>query len=317
MHILVTGGAGFVGSHLIDFLLADGHSVVCIDDLSLGRIENIEHLEKTAGFKFFKLDILNKEGLGDLFKKNKFDCVFHMAANSDIQLGGKFMNVDFERTFLTTYTVLEAMKDYDVKNIVFASTSAVYGELYEQLSENSGPLQPVSFYGAAKLASEGYISAACTNFDVRALVIRFPNVVGERTTHGVIYDFINKLQKNPKELVILGDGRQEKPYLYVKDIVQAILFVWKNTKESFNCYNVSVDSATKVTRIAEIVADEMGLEDVRFNYTGGDRGWVGDVPKFEYNISKLKALGWKSPRSSDDAVRLAVREELKLRGIGK
>ena len=317
MHILVTGGAGFVGSHLIDFLLADGHSVVCVDDLSLGRPENIAHLENSAGFEFHELDILNKEEFGTVFKKNKFDCVFHMAANSDIQLGGEFLNVDFERTFLTTYTVLESMRDHGIKDIVFASTSAIYGELYGKLSESSGPLFPVSFYGAAKLASEGYISAACTNFDMRAWVVRFPNVIGERTTHGVIYDFINKLQKNPKELIILGNGQQEKPYLYVKDLVQAILFVWKNTKEDFNCCNVSVDSATKVTRIAEIVVEEMGLKDVNFNYTGGDRGWVGDVPKFEYDISKLKAMGWKSLRSSDDAVRLAVREELKLRGVGK
>ena len=317
MHILVTGGAGFVGSHLIDFLLADGHSVVCIDDLSLGKPENIAHFEDSDGFEFRKLDILNKDDFGDIFKKNRFDCVFHMAANSDIQLGGQFLNVDFERTFLTTYTVLESMKEHGIKDIVFASTSAIYGELSGKLSEVSGPLCPVSFYGAAKLASEGYISAACTNFSMRAWVVRFPNVIGERTTHGVIYDFINKLQNNPKELIILGNGQQEKPYLYVKDLVQTILFVWKNMKENFNCCNVSVDSASKVTRIAEIVVEEMGLKDVKFNYTGGDRGWVGDVPKFEYDISKLKALGWKSLRSSDDAVRLAVREELKLRGIGR
>lgn len=307
--ILVTGGAGFIGSHLIDRLMQDGNSVVCVDDLSLGRPQNIQHHMGSANFKFVKLDILNKEEFNRMVRQNEFDCVFHMAANSDIQMGAKYMNVDLERTFLTTYSVLEAMKNHDVKNIVFASSSAVYGERNKLLAEDTGPLFPISFYGAAKLASEAFISASCGN-NVKAWIIRFPNVVGGRATHGVVFDFINKLKRNPKELVILGDGRQRKPYVYVKDLMEAMLFVWNNSNDSLNCFNVSVDSTTTVTRIAEIVAEEMGLEDVKFIYTGGTRGWVGDVPRFQYDISKISSLGWKAKRSSDEAIRIAVRAEL-------
>jgi UDP-glucose 4-epimerase len=308
--ILVTGGAGFIGSHLIDYLMQDGNSVVCIDDLSLGRLENIQHHTSSPHFKFIKLDILNKEEFVRMVRENEFDCVFHMAANSDIQMGTKYMNVDLQRTFLTTYNVLEAMKNHSVKNIIFASSSAVYGELNKQLSENSGPLFPISFYGAAKLASEAYISASCGNNNMKAWIIRFPNVVGDRATHGVVFDFINKLKKNPQKLVILGDGRQKKPYVYVRDLVEAMLFAWNNSNDTLNCFNVSVDSTTTVTRIAEIVVEEMELRDVKFIYTGGSRGWVGDVPRFQYDISKITTLGWKAKRSSDEAIRTAVRAEL-------
>lgn len=310
MNVIVTGGAGSIGSHLIDYLMQDGNGVVCVDDLSLGRLHNIQHHMGTPHFKFIELDILDKRDFQRVFKQNEFDCVFHMAANSDIQMGAKYMSVDLQRTFLTTYNVLEAMKNHGVKNIVFASSSAVYGENNQLLSENTGPLHPISFYGAAKLAAEAYISACCTNHNIRAWIIRFPNVVGGRATHGVVFDFIKKLKKNPKELVILGDGRQNKPYVYVKNLVEAIIFAWKNSNDTLNCFNVSVDSTTTVTRIAEIVVKEMGLKDVKFIYTGGTQGWVGDVPQFQYDISKISELGWKAKRSSDEAIRIAVRAEL-------
>lgn len=313
MNLLITGGAGFIGSHLIDRLLSNGHSVVCIDDLSLGRKSNISHNLESDRFDFVEMNILDKPALEKLFQEHSFDCVFHMAANSDIQMGARYMNVDLEKTFLTTYMLLDVMHQHDVRQIVFASSSAVYGELDLALKEDSGPLFPVSFYGAAKLASEGYISAACTNYKMQAWLIRFPNVVGERATHGVIYDFIGKLEKNPNELEILGNGTQEKPYLYVKDLVDAIEFIWTHAKDQLNFFNVAVDSRTSVTEIAEIVADEMNLGEAEFKYTGGDRGWVGDVPKFRYDTSKVERLGWKAPRSSNDSVRMAVREELEIR----
>ena len=310
---LITGGAGFVGSHLTDYLIKENNKIVCVDDLSLGKEENIKHHKDNPLFEFIKLDILKKEKLNEIFKENKFDCVFHLAANSDIEAGSKNLSIDLEKTFMTTFNVLECMKNNNVKQIVFSSTSAVYGELNKKLDEDAGPLFPISFYGASKLSSEAYISAFCENFDIKAWIVRFPNVVGERTTHGAIHDFIKKLEKNRKELIILGDGKQKKPYLYVKDLVEGLLFVWKNSDEKINYFNLGVNSSTTVDKIAEIVVKHMGLKNVKFNYTGGDRGWVGDVPRFNYDISKINRLGWKAKRTSDEAVELAVKSELETK----
>ena len=168
-------------------------------------------------------------------------------------------------------------------------------------------MQPISLYGAAKLCSESYISAYCHNFGIRAWICRFPNVVGDRSTHGVIFDFVRKLNRDPKRLEILGDGRQHKPYIYVKDLVSGILFCWQNSHETLNVYNLGVDSETTVTEIAEIVVDEMGLKDVELAYTGGDRGWKGDVPFFAYDLTKVHTLGWSASRTSNEAVRHSVR----------
>jgi len=311
MHILVVGGAGFIGSHLIDELIELGHNVVCVDDLSVGRKEFIKQHINRHTFDFVKSDATDMDGLNNVFSSHSFDCVFHMAANSDIQAGLINMQIDLQRTFMTTYNILVCMGKNNVKNIVFASSSAIYGELSDNLHEDSGPLFPISFYGAAKLASEAYISAACVNFNIKSWIIRFPNVVGKRMTHGVIFDFINKLRNNPKELVILGNGEQRKHYLYVNDMVDAILCAWKNSDEMVNCFNVAAESTTTVTRIAEIVVKEMGLSNVNFNYTGGDRGWTGDVPRFKYDISRILKLGWRPSCTSDEAVRKAVRLELK------
>ncbi|MCX8043028.1 MAG: NAD-dependent epimerase/dehydratase family protein [Desulfobacterota bacterium] len=307
MKILVTGGAGFIGSHLIDALCAKGHHVVCVDDLSLGRIEHIAHHLKSTTFEFIQLNILDESRFDALFSEHRFDCVFHMAANSDIQEGATQLRVDLEKTFMTTFITLNCMQRHGVQHIAFASSSAVYGERSTPLREDSGPLQPISFYGAAKLAAEAYISAFCENFDMRAWIFRFPNVVGERATHGVIFDFIQRLRENPHELLILGDGSQEKPYLYVKDLVSAMLFVWERTSEKINCYNIGVSTTTRVSKIADIVVEEMGLQNVQYRYTGGDRGWKGDVPWFLYDLHKITELGWTAQMTSDDAVRHAVR----------
>jgi UDP-glucose 4-epimerase len=172
-------------------------------------------------------------------------------------------------------------------------------------------LQPVSLYGASKLAAEAYISAFVHSFGLQAWICRFPNVVGERATHGVVYDFLLRLRKDPTRLRILGNGEQEKPYLYVRDLVDAMLFIWKKSAEPMNCFNIGVEGATKVTRIAEMAVEEMNLNGVRFDYTGGDRGWVGDVPSFQYDTSKLARLGWQAPRDSNASVRLAIQRILK------
>ena len=193
----------------------------------------------------------------------------------------------------------------------FASSSTIYGETPPfALPENYGPLLPISVYGAAKLAAEGLISSFCHTFDMQGWIFRFANVVGERGTHGVIVDFINKLRKNPKELEILGDGKQKKPYLYVKECVDGILFGFEHANEKMNFFNLGCDSITEVTRIGELVAEEMGLKNVIFRYTGGKRGWKGDVPQFQFDIEKIRKLGWKPKYNSDEAVKKAIQDLL-------
>jgi UDP-glucose 4-epimerase len=309
MNILITGGAGFIGSHLCDALLSDNKNhVTVIDNLSLGKVGNIEHLINNNRFVFIHDDIFNEKGLSELFETSKFEIVFHLAANSDIAISHSRPDTDLNSTFLTTYKVLEMMRTHGVKKIVFASTSAIYGNPYGQkLSENFGPLLPVSHYGACKLASEAIISSFGENYGIQAWIVRFPNVVGERATHGAIFDFINKANANPVFLEVLGDGEQNKPYVYVKDLVDAILFIQSNTENRINLYNVGVDSRTKVKEIARIVLEETGLSrEIRF--TGGSTGWVGDVPEFEYDLDKIHKLGWRAKYSSTEAVQEAVRQ---------
>jgi UDP-glucose 4-epimerase len=309
--VLVTGGAGFIGSHLIDALIERDFRIVCVDDLSLGTEENIRHHFSNPDFLFRKLDILNKTEFEKIFGKNNFGCVFHLAANSDIRAGSKYLDLDLKKNFETTFNILNCMKEHNVGQIVFASTSAIYGEHHKVLSEETGPLFPISYYGASKLCAEAYISAFCHHFGFDSWIYRFPNVVGERLTHGVIFDFMNKLKNNPRELEILGNGKQRKPYLHVTELVEAMLYGWQRSKERINCFNLGVDSSTSVTRIAEIVAREMGLHNVSFKYTGGDKGWMGDVPRFQYDLSKIHKLGWQAKMSSDEAVELTCKSVLK------
>jgi UDP-glucose 4-epimerase len=309
MRLLITGGAGFIGSHLADALVAAGHDVTAVDNLSLGREANLAHLRDKPRFHFHRLELLDEAELSRCFASECFDAVFHLAANSDIARSHHDPDVDRDNTFATTYTVLKAMKAHGVGQLVFASTSAIYGELRGTLREDSGPLLPVSHYGAGKLASEAFIASFAANYNFRAWIIRFPNVVGGRATHGVIHDFIGKLRRNPSELEVLGDGRQNKPYLHVRDLVGAILHVWSRAGERVNVFNIGVESRTQVKRIAELVIEEMGLP-ATIRYTGGARGWVGDVPEFHYGLERIHALGWRAATDSDGAVRRAVREIL-------
>jgi UDP-glucose 4-epimerase len=309
MHVLITGGAGFIGSHLADALLELGHEVVAVDNLTLGRESNLAHLNGRPRFRFQRLELLDERELSRLFAEGRFDAVFHLAANSDIARSHRDPDVDRDNTFATTYAVLRAMKEHGTRQIVFASTSAIYGELSGALSEDAGPLRPVSHYGAGKLASEAFISSFAANYDLRAWIVRFPNVVGGRATHGVIHDFIAKLRRNPDALEVLGDGRQNKPYLHVRDLVAAIRLIWEKAAEHVNVFNVGVESRTSVQRIAEMVIEEMGLT-ASIRYSGGARGWVGDVPEFHYRLDRILALGWRARLNSDEAVRLAIREIL-------
>lgn len=309
MKILVTGGAGFIGSHLCDALIAHGHNITIVDNLVLGRKENIAHLIGNPRFRFIEVDLLDLPPMRKIFTEDKFDMVYHLAANSDIQKGGKDPLVDFNLTFNTTFNVLQLLKEFEIKKFFFASTSAIYGETYDVLNEDYGPLKPVSNYGAGKLASEAFISAFSSTYGIQTWITRFPNVVGERFTHGVIYDFIKKLRNNPEELEVLGNGEQCKPYVYVKDLVEAILYVIDHADEKYNVYMIGSDSRTKVKEIAVMVIEEMGLN-ARIRYTGGDRGWVGDVPEFRYDLTKINKLGWTAPHNSNESVRLAIQKAL-------
>lgn len=309
MNILVAGGAGFIGSHLCDALLSKNNTVIVADKLIMGS-KNIEHLSQNKNFKFCEMELANQDNVDKLFKDNKIDIVYHMAANSDISKSANDTSIDFNDTLLTTRVLLESMRKNNVKNIFFASTSAVYGEMPDiVLNEETGGLKPVSYYGGAKLASEALISSYVSMCDMNAVIFRFPNVIGPRLTHGVVYDFVKKLRNNSKELEILGNGTQCKPYIYVTDLVNAIVKLTEQFEPGVDVFNISVMSeGTSVTHIAEIVVDVLGLSDVEFKYTGGDRGWKGDVPRFKYDISKVLATGWKPEYTSDEAVRKAVIE---------
>lgn len=309
MKILVTGGVGFIGSHLCDLLVCNDNQVVALDNLSRGRKENIMHLVDDGHFSFIQEDLLNRSSLRQIFIQEDFDMVYHLAANSDIQKGSQDPTVDYDLTFNTTFNVLQCMKEFKVKKFFFASTSAIYGETSDWLKENYGPLLPVSNYGAAKLASEAFISAFSSMYNIQTWIARFPNVVGERFTHGVIYDFIHKLQKNPNVLTVLGDGEQIKPYLYVKDLIGGILFICKNSHEEINIFNLGSTTRTKVKEIAQMVIDEMGLS-ASIEYTGGTRGWIGDVPEFRYDLTKINTLGWSATYNSNDSVRIAIQKAL-------
>lgn len=309
MKALVTGGAGFIGYHLVKDLLKRNIEVISVDNFTLGKKENVIEFENDSRYKFYELDIDNTELFCDTLNQENIDIVYHLAANSDIQKGGREPKVDFTDTFLTTYSVLELMRRKNIKKLFFSSTSAVYGDKSEKLTETAGDLKPISYYGGAKYGSEGFVSAYTFMNDLRTVIFRFPNVIGPNLTHGVIYDFVKKLKINSNELIILGDGTQTKPYLYVLDLVDAIINVTLDSeiKLGVEVYNIGVESATNVTTIANIVCEELGYKDVVYKYTGGNIGWKGDVPKFQYDLTKIHNFGWKAKHTSDESVRETVK----------
>jgi UDP-glucose 4-epimerase len=307
MKILVTGGAGFIGSHLCDALIERGEEVWCLDNLWLGSENNIAHLIKRPNFHFIKLDLLDRVALNELFLASNFNAVFHLAANSDIRAGTSDTGLDQRLNFQTTIEVLEAMRTHQVKRLMFASTSAVFGENEAKLNEMDGPLRPISFYGASKLAAEAYISVYAHTLGMQATILRFPNVVGERATHGAIYDFIAKLKNTPEQLEVLGDGSQSKPYVYVKDLVKALLLTFQANLSQFEVFHVAGEGFTTVREMAEIVVANSANPEAALAFTGGDRGWPGDVPRFDYDTSRIRSLGWVPTFGSTEAVTHSVK----------
>ncbi len=311
MKILVTGGAGFIGSHVVDRLVKEKHEIVVLDDLSSGDEEFIvSHTHRSEEkFQFHKIDLLHGDITGFF---EGVEEVWHLAANPEVRIGAEDTRVHLEQNVIATYNVLEAMRAKGVRRLIFTSTSTVYGDADKLPTPEEYPTIPISLYGASKLACEALIGAYCHTFDMRAWIYRFANVIGRRSSHGVIYDFINKIRSNSKELEILGDGNQTKSYIYVADCIEAILEGLKasargENKNRVNIFNIGTDDMTTVKRIAEIVCEEMRVSPKpKFKFTGGKRGWKGDVPIMLLDASKLNELGWKQKYNSEEAVRKAA-----------
>ncbi|OYR39883.1 NAD-dependent epimerase/dehydratase family protein [Halorubrum sp. Eb13] len=297
--VLVTGGAGLVGSHLAARLLDRGATVRVADDLSKGDRDRVPD-----GADFIEADLTEPGDVAEAVTGD-LDTVFHFAAYTDT-------NYDddrelFEDNTAMTYNVLERMHEVDVDRLAFTSSSTVYGEAPRPTPEDHGPLEPISIYGSSKLADEALISTHAHSYGVQSWVFRFANIVGPHQRGNVIPDFIQKLDDDPTSLEILGDGRQEKSYMHVSECVDAIQYVVEHADEDLNVYNLGTRTTTSVTDIADIVADELGV-DPDYAYTGGDRGWTGDVPKMRLSIERLVDLGWEPSIESDEAVRRSARE---------
>jgi len=310
--VIITGGAGFIGSHLVDSLVGSGYDVTVYDNLSTGRLEFLK--DSIDRIELVREDLLNDGSLPDRLEGT--DHVFHLAANPDVRIGVDDTRTSVDQNIIATYNLLEAIRRArdGPRGFTFTSTSTVYGNATVlPTPEDYGPLVPISQYGASKLAAEALISAFSDNFGIRATCLRFANVVGSRSTHGILIDFINKLKKDPTSLEILGDGTQMKSYIHVSDCVRGMRFATERQVGMFEYFNLGTDDSTTVTRIAHIVIEAMGLQDVELVYTGGYRGagWKGDVKYMSLKIDKIKELGWNYRMNSEKSLRSACEELLR------
>ena len=306
--ILVTGGAGFIGSNMVELLIRD-NDVIVLDNLSNVDERYVNKFRDNEKFRFIRGDINDLPGMADL---DDVDVVIHLAANSDVKNGSDEPAIDFRNNVEGTFSLLQYMRKRDVGEILFASSSTVYGEASQiPTPEDYGPYLPISSYGASKMSCEGFITAYSHYYGIRGRIFRFANIVGKNSTHGVIYDFIRKLQKTPKTLEILGDGTQRKSYLHVEDCVRAMIYVHEKSPKT-DIFNLGNPQTTSVTKIADIVVSAMGLPDVKYNYTGGidGRGWRGDVKIAQLGVEKLFSTGWKNRYNSDESVVQATAETI-------
>ncbi len=298
---IVTGCAGFIGSHIVDRLLKDPNNfVIGLDNFSTGNNKFIEEAKKSRNFKFYEIDLLNLKDLKKTFKGG--DVVFHLAANADVRFGVQNPRRDLEQNTIVTQNVLEAMQFNDIGKIIFSSTGSIYGEAKIIPTPENCPF-PVqtSFYGASKIACESLISAYCEGFNMNGYIFRFVSILGERYTHGHIFDFYKQLKKNPDELVVLGNGKQRKSYLYIHDCIDGIFLALKKSKEKLNIFNLGVNDYCEVDDSIKWICDELDLNP-KLKYSGGDRGWVGDNPFIFLDTKKICNLGWKPKHNIKDGV---------------
>jgi len=307
--IMITGGAGFIGSHLTEALIKENEQVIVLDNLSTGKKSNLSSCINNKKFKLIVEDLKNQKQISKHIKD--IDTIFHMAADPEVRTGHSDPNLAYTQNIENTYQLLENVRKSNVNKFVFASSSVVYGEPeIIPTPETFGPLLPISIYGGTKLACEGLISAYCNNYGINGTIVRFANVVGSRARHGVIWDFIQKLRMNENELNVLGNGKQTKSYIHVKDCVRGLLFSSKNMK-NIDVFNIGNQDMVNVLDIASIVCKKMKLENTKITTSGGTedgRGWVGDVKEMNLDISKIINLGWNPKENSQEAVERATSE---------
>lgn len=299
-HLIVTGAAGFIGSTLVDRLLEHGYKVTGIDNFSTGQRRFLEEALKNANFSLVEIDLSNLDALKEVFVGGEF--VFHLAANADVRFGLDHPRKDLEQNTIATYNVLEAMRANRIKKIAFSSTGSVYGEAVVIPTPEDGPFPiQTSLYGASKAACEGLISAYCEGFGFQSWIFRFVSILGERYTHGHIFDFYQKLMKDPIKLEVLGNGRQRKSYLYVQDCIDAILIATQKAQSKVNIFNLGVDGFCEVNNSIGWISKELGLTP-ELAYTGGERGWIGDNPLIFLDTKKINSLGWRPKVSIEEGV---------------
>lgn len=300
MRALVTGGAGFIGSHLVDRLLLSGHDVVAFDNLSTGREPFLDGARGSRRFQFVRGDVLDDRALGAAVAGA--DIVFHFAANADVRHGTEHPARDVEQNTLATFKVLEAMRAHDVSRIVFASTGSIYGEpsIFPTPEDAPFPTQ-TSLYGASKLAGEALIQAYSEGFGFQGYIFRFVSILGERYSHGHVFDFYRQLGENPRELRVLGNGLQRKSYLYVQDCIDAILLAVERATDRLNIFNLGTDEYCQVNDSIGWITGALGLAPV-LTYTGGERGWTGDSPFIFLDCRRMRSLGWSPKVSICDGV---------------
>jgi UDP-glucose 4-epimerase len=306
----IVGGSGFIGSHFTDVLLEDESTqrVTAFDNLGSGTTWHVEHHLGDPRFSLVVADVRDKDRLAEAMAGH--DVVIHLASNPDIARAATEPSIDFDAGTLLTHLVIETARASGVSEILYASGSGVYGELGEhEAHEDHGPLVPVSTYAASKLAGEALLAAYCHMFEMRGRAFRFGNVVGPRQTHGVGYDFVRRLRDDPTRLRILGDGEQSKSYIHVSDVIRAVLLVSEKEQSIYNVFNVATGDYVTVTDIAQLAVQCMGLDpaSVTFEYTGGDRGWKGDIPVVRLNSDRIKALGWTCQFNAATALEMSLR----------